>query len=148
MVSSSCFTSDTRCISLEMPVPSQGHYGFHSFPVVDWFCLFIYLWVLTFPLEDCSEFGNFVITHIYSSDTTCYKSWMKTGTANDYDKRNTSMYVCLSRCSRFVHPVVECIRYALSCNFSQVTPIFFNFKGAHFCNNKTKLYYNIRTISY
>jgi hypothetical protein len=31
-------------ISLEMPVPSQGHYGFHSFPVVDWFCLFIYLW--------------------------------------------------------------------------------------------------------
>jgi hypothetical protein len=22
-----------------MPVPSQGHYGFHSFPVVDWFCL-------------------------------------------------------------------------------------------------------------
>ena len=35
--------------SLEMPVPSQGHYGFHSFPVVDWFCLFIYLSVLTFP---------------------------------------------------------------------------------------------------
>ena len=30
-------------ISLEMPVPSQGHYGFHSFPVVDCFCLFIYL---------------------------------------------------------------------------------------------------------
>jgi hypothetical protein len=26
-----------------MPVPSQGHYGFHSFPVVDWFYLFIYL---------------------------------------------------------------------------------------------------------
>jgi hypothetical protein len=25
-----------------MPIPSQGHYGFHSFPVVDWFCLFIY----------------------------------------------------------------------------------------------------------
>ena len=22
-------------ISLEMPVPSQGHYGFRSFPVVD-----------------------------------------------------------------------------------------------------------------
>jgi hypothetical protein len=47
-----------------MPVPSQGHYGFHFFSVVDWFCLFIYLWVLTFPLEDCSEFGNFVITLI------------------------------------------------------------------------------------
>jgi hypothetical protein len=28
-------------ISLEMPVPSQGHNGFHSLPVVDWFCLFI-----------------------------------------------------------------------------------------------------------
>ena len=27
--------------SLEMPVPSQGHYGFHSFPLVDWFSLFI-----------------------------------------------------------------------------------------------------------
>ena len=53
-------------ISLEMPVPSQGHYGFHSFPVVDWFCLFIWLWVLTFPLWDCSEFGNFVITFISS----------------------------------------------------------------------------------
>ena len=51
-------------ISLEMPVPSQGHYGFRSFPVVDWFCLFIYLWVLTFPLEDGSEFDNFVITLI------------------------------------------------------------------------------------
>ena len=38
--------------------------------------------------------------------------------------------------------------YALSCNFSQVIPIFFNFKGAHFCNNKTKLYYNIRTLSF
>jgi hypothetical protein len=24
-------------ISLEMPEPSQGHYGFHSFSVVDWF---------------------------------------------------------------------------------------------------------------
>jgi hypothetical protein len=32
-----------------MPVPSQGHYGFPSFPVVDWFCLFMYLWVLTAP---------------------------------------------------------------------------------------------------
>jgi len=32
---------------------------------VDWFCLFIDLWVLTFPLEDCSVFGNFVITLIY-----------------------------------------------------------------------------------
>jgi hypothetical protein len=38
----------------------------HSFPVVDWFCLFIYLWIMTFPLEDCSEFGNFVITLIFS----------------------------------------------------------------------------------
>ena len=50
----------------EMPVPSQVHYGFPSFPVVDWFCLFIYLWVLPFPLEDCSEFCNFVITLNYN----------------------------------------------------------------------------------
>jgi hypothetical protein len=34
-----CQVSTT--ISLEMPIPIQGHYGFHSFPVVDWFCLFI-----------------------------------------------------------------------------------------------------------
>ena len=47
-----------------MPVPSQGHCGFPSFPVVDWFCLFVDLWVLPFPLEDCSVFGNFVITLI------------------------------------------------------------------------------------
>ena len=44
-----------------MPVPSQGYYGFPSFSVVDWFFLFIYIWVLNFPLEDCSELGNFVI---------------------------------------------------------------------------------------
>jgi hypothetical protein len=53
-----------------MPVPSQGHYGFPSFPVVDWFCLLKYLGVLTFPLEDCSEYGNFVITLISSTNKT------------------------------------------------------------------------------
>ena len=53
-------------ICLEMSVTSQGHYDFLSFPVVDWFCLFIYLWVLPFPLADCSEFGNFVITLIFN----------------------------------------------------------------------------------
>jgi hypothetical protein len=26
-----------------MPVPSQGHYGFPRFPVIDRFCLFVYL---------------------------------------------------------------------------------------------------------
>ena len=26
---------DAAIASLQMPVPSQGHYGFHSFPVVD-----------------------------------------------------------------------------------------------------------------
>ena len=41
-----------------MPVPSQGHYGFHSF----WLILSAYM---TFPLLDCSEFGNFVITLMY-----------------------------------------------------------------------------------
>ena len=41
-----------------------------SFPVVEWFCLFIDLWVLTFPLEDCSVFCNFVITLIYHHDIT------------------------------------------------------------------------------
>jgi hypothetical protein len=56
-------------------IPSQGHYCFPNFPVVDWFSLFIYIWVLTFPLEDCSEFGNFVITltrlHVYRPRHCC-----------------------------------------------------------------------------
>ena len=43
----------------------SGPLRFSSFPVVDWFCLFIDLWVLNFPLEDCSVLGNFVITLIY-----------------------------------------------------------------------------------
>ena len=47
-----------------MHVSSQGHCGFPSFPVVDWFCLFVDLRVLPFPLEDCSVFGNFFITLI------------------------------------------------------------------------------------
>ena len=34
-------TDPCGTLKSEMPVPSQGHYGFHSFPVVDWFCLFI-----------------------------------------------------------------------------------------------------------
>jgi hypothetical protein len=63
-------------ISLEMPVPSQGHYGFPSFPVVDWLCLFIYF--LTFPLENCPEFGHFVITLIISNDKQMHKRGERT----------------------------------------------------------------------
>ena len=52
-----------------------------SFPVVDWLCLFIYLWVLTFPLLDCSEFGNFVITLIHwdvsSSAVPTLRQWSR-----------------------------------------------------------------------
>jgi hypothetical protein len=51
-----------------MPVPSKGHDGFPSFPVVDWFCLFLHLWVLPSTLEDFSKFGNFVITLIYAME--------------------------------------------------------------------------------
>ena len=60
---------------------SQDHYGFPSFPVVDGFCLFIYLWVLTFPLEDRSEFGNFVITLLYYLCNQCLSPltlWVRT----------------------------------------------------------------------
>jgi hypothetical protein len=53
---------------------------FHSFSFVDWFCLFIYLWVLTFPLLDCSEFGNFVIILIYKLNLSILKS----PTLNDF----------------------------------------------------------------
>ena len=61
-----CFSSVIfkLSISLEMPVPS-----FPSFPVVDWFCLFVDSWVLSFSLEDYSVFGNFVITLICSTCT-------------------------------------------------------------------------------
>ena len=45
---------------------------FPSFPVVDWLCLFIDLWALTFPLEDYSVFSNFVITLIHSGITIGY----------------------------------------------------------------------------
>ena len=50
--------------SLEMPVPSQSHCDFPSFSVVNWLCLFVDIWVLPFPLEDCLVYGNFVITLI------------------------------------------------------------------------------------
>ena len=52
------------CLSFRNACTKSGPLRFPSFPVVDWFCLFIDLWVLTFPLEDCSVFGNFVITLI------------------------------------------------------------------------------------
>ena len=59
-----CLPENRSYDSLPPPPPPHTH-NTCSFPVVDWFCLFIYLWVLTFPLQDCSEFGNFVITLIY-----------------------------------------------------------------------------------
>ena len=51
-------------VSKQMPVPNQGHCGFPSFPGFDWYCLFVYLWVLPFPLEDCSVLDNLFITLI------------------------------------------------------------------------------------
>ena len=66
-----------------MPVPSQGHYGFHSFPVVDWFCRFIYLCVLTFPLQDCPEFGNFVITIIDNCCLVCVNDYASISQASN-----------------------------------------------------------------
>ena len=44
----------------------SGSLRFSQFSGCWLICLFIYLWVLTFPLENFSEFGNFVITLIYS----------------------------------------------------------------------------------
>ena len=55
-----------------MPVPSQDYSGFPSFPVVNWFCLFVDLWVMPFHLEDCSVFSNFVITLIPRPRRTKY----------------------------------------------------------------------------
>ena len=74
-----------------MPVPSQGHYGFHSFPVVDWFCLCIYLWVLTFPLLNCSDFGNFVITLIYLNILFGYNHVQNGGNCKKGDALRTTL---------------------------------------------------------
>jgi len=47
---------------LEMPVPSQGHYGFHSFPVVtDFVCLYNY----EFWLSLCKIIPDFVCLYTY-----------------------------------------------------------------------------------
>ena len=43
----------------------SGSLRFSQFFACWLICLFIYLWVFTFPLEDCLQFGNFVITFIY-----------------------------------------------------------------------------------
>jgi hypothetical protein len=48
--------------------------GFPSFPVVDWFCLFVDVWILSFPLEDCSVFGNFVMQNT-KQKTTDWAAW-------------------------------------------------------------------------
>jgi hypothetical protein len=54
-------------IFFEMPVPSQGHCVFPLFRLLtDFVCLFIYEF-LPLHLEDCSMFGNFVITLIYDT---------------------------------------------------------------------------------
>ena len=60
----SVFVSDSTHHFFRNACTKSGSLRFSQFSVVDWFCLFIYIWVLTFPLEDCSEFGNFFITLI------------------------------------------------------------------------------------
>jgi hypothetical protein len=59
---------------------------------VDWFCLFVDLWVLPFPLEDCSVFGNFGITRKLFLATAILEmltvSWIEEATFwwdDDYD---------------------------------------------------------------
>jgi hypothetical protein len=50
-----------------MPVPSQGHYSFHSFPVVDWFSL--YLTVRGYVML-CVTFVIVLSVHSLTSDST------------------------------------------------------------------------------
>ena len=58
-------------ISLELPVPSQGHGGLPVFRLLtDFVCLLTY----EFSLSLCSVFGNFVITLIH---TLTYTSKLK-----------------------------------------------------------------------
>ena len=84
-----------------MPVPSQGYYGCTVFRLLTDFYLFIYLWVLTFPLEDCSVFGNFVITFICSQRALNYLAFQSFMSVHDEGYfRNVScgeheIYICL-----------------------------------------------------
>jgi hypothetical protein len=107
-----------------MPVPSQGHYGLHSFPVVDWFCLFIYLWVLTFPLLDCSEFDNFVITIIVfttileqNRSNSCQISAkrsevnVKNTFTSHIDKKKYFWHFFLTSLSLYIFTIWKCIAY-------------------------------------
>jgi hypothetical protein len=55
-----------------MPVPSQDHYVFPVFWLLtDFVCLYTYEFWLSL-LEDCSEFGNFVITLFVNCVKTMY----------------------------------------------------------------------------
>jgi hypothetical protein len=69
-----------------MPVPSQGHYGFHSFPVVtDFVCLYTYefrlsLWkivrslvILLLPL--CSKLTEYS-SHIPVFEESLFFCWL------------------------------------------------------------------------
>jgi hypothetical protein len=68
-----CLKSDSTHHFFRNVCTKSGSLRFSQFSVVDWFCLFIYLWVLTFPLLGCSEFGffwhfcwNLIFIHFHS----------------------------------------------------------------------------------
>ena len=107
----------------------QGHCSFPSFPVVDWFCLFVDLWVLPFPLEDCSVFGNFVIALIFRS--------VFNGVCMDQ-----SLFSCVVFCGTLFSPLSFCP--CIVCHFDWIDGIWLvllvsNTKCFYICNKDSQV---------
>jgi hypothetical protein len=111
-------------------VHKSGTYGFYSsclyqvraiavfsFPVVDWFCLFVDLWVLPFPLEECSVFGNFVITLILYSVLSVGRNWNKVTIKTFSHSPYFPIFVCLNHQSNTMYDIIACTRR--KCNFTE-----------------------------
>ena len=110
-----------------MPVPSQGHCGFPSFPVVDWFCLFIDLCTLhtkTVPRSTllhanktttkCIQFLNIYLRNIWNCWTgyTIYAGLGQFTLINRetvYEKRKltqTRLYITCSTISYILYNLI------------------------------------------
>jgi len=64
-----------------MPVPSQGHYGFPSFPVVDWFCLFVYKYEFCLSLWKIVRSSVILLLPLFTQIHDGSLSWLATCTS-------------------------------------------------------------------
>ena len=112
-----------------MPVPSQGHYGFHSFPVVDWFCLFIYTY--EFWLSLCKIVRSSVILYYpYSLQLKLITTW--TSVSVTFHMHYGAMLIWKTLIEYIEHCVVS------------YWPLFVRW----YCNKmKTNKYHTVETVS-